>query len=163
MLRRYTADTLERIERFDAVRGDATVAALHANALHAPLPRVDGVITSPPYVGLIDYHEQHTYAYQLLGLVDRREEEIGPAAGCSSRAAQQRYQGDIAQVFRRLATAMPRGSRIVVVANDRARLYDEIAALAGVDVEGVVTRHVDRRTGMRGGTFSESVFVWRTR
>ena len=29
--------------------------------------------------GLIDYHEQHRYAYELLGLDDRRELELGPA------------------------------------------------------------------------------------
>ena len=40
----------------------------------------DGVITSPPYPGLIDYHEQHRYASELLDLHDRRDEEIGPAA-----------------------------------------------------------------------------------
>ena len=28
----------------------------------------DAVLTSPPYPGLIDYHEQHRYAYELLGL-----------------------------------------------------------------------------------------------
>jgi hypothetical protein len=33
----------------------------------------DGVLTSPPYPGLIDYHKQHRYAYELLGLDDRRE------------------------------------------------------------------------------------------
>ena len=30
--------------------------------------------------GLIDYHEQHRYAYELLGLDDRRELEVGAAA-----------------------------------------------------------------------------------
>ena len=30
----------------------------------------DAVVTSPPYPGLIDYHEQHRYAYELLGLDD---------------------------------------------------------------------------------------------
>ena len=39
-----------------------------------------GVVTSPPYPGLIDYHEQHRYAYELLGLDDRRELELGAAA-----------------------------------------------------------------------------------
>ncbi len=160
-LRRYTIDTLERIAQFDAVRSEATVAVHHANVLHAPLAPVDGVITSPPYVGLIDYHEQHAYAYELLGLQDRRDEEIGPAAGGSSQTARRRYQEEMAKVFRRIAEVMPRGGRMIVVANDRAGLYGEIAALAGVDVEGVVTRHVDRRTGMRGSTFYESVFVWR--
>ena len=42
--------------------------------------RYDGVLTSPPYPGLIDYHEQHRYAYELLGLDDRRELEVGAAA-----------------------------------------------------------------------------------
>lgn len=162
-LGRYTVDTLERVEEFAAVRSDATVTIHHDNVLHAPLPPVDGVITSPPYVGLIDYHEQHTYAYQLLGLQDRREEEIGPAVGGSSQTAKRRYQEEIAKVFRRIAEVMPSGGRMIVVANDRANLYDEIATLAGVDVEGIVTRHVDRRTGMRGSKFYESVFIWRTR
>ena len=40
----------------------------------------DAVVTSPPYPGLIDYHEQHRYAYELLGLDDRRELELGAAA-----------------------------------------------------------------------------------
>ena len=34
--------------------------------------RFDAILTSPPYPGLIDYHEQHRYAYELLGLDDRR-------------------------------------------------------------------------------------------
>jgi hypothetical protein len=149
-LRRYTVDTLKRIEEFAAVRGAATVAVHHANILHAPHQPVDGVITSPPYVGLTDYHEQHAYAYELLGLENRRTEEIGPASGGSGQAAKRRYQEEIAAVFRRVAEVMPRGQRMIVVANDRADLYGEIATLAGVEVEGVVTRHVDRRTGMPG-------------
>ena len=50
---------------------------LHADARDAELPSADGVVTSPPYPGLIDYHEQHRYAYELLGLDDRRELEVG--------------------------------------------------------------------------------------
>ena len=29
--------------------------------------RIAGIFCSPPYVGQIDYHEQHAYAYDLLG------------------------------------------------------------------------------------------------
>jgi hypothetical protein len=90
-LRRYTIDTLARLEAFDAVRTDASVAVHHENVLRADLPPVDGVITSPPYVGLIDYHEQHRYAYELLGLEDRRVEEIGPATGGSSQSAKRSF------------------------------------------------------------------------
>ena len=61
---------------------------LHDDARTVRLPaRPDGVFTSPPYPGLIDYHEQHRYAYELLGLTDRRAEEIGAAAAGRGRDA----------------------------------------------------------------------------
>jgi hypothetical protein len=76
-LLRYTLDTLERIEAFAALRADGRAAAvLHGDArvidLGGPFA---GVITSPPYPGLIDYHEQHRYAYELLGVDERRDLE----------------------------------------------------------------------------------------
>jgi hypothetical protein len=122
---------------------------------------VDGVITSPPYVGLIDYHEQHAYGYHLLDLEDNREKEIGPAAKGSSRKAQQKYQKDIANVFKRTVLSLPSGGRIIVVAGDRNNLYAEIADQIGVEIEAVVQRHVNRRTGRRSSKFYESVFVWK--
>lgn len=161
-MKRYSADTLRRIEEFAARRTDAKTTIRHGDSREAVLPRVDGVITSPPYVGLIDYHEQHTYAYALLQMDDRRVDEIGPASGGSSKRARRRYVSDIATVFRRVAEGLPAGSPIIVVANDRAGLYGEIARRVGVDVEGVVHRHVNRRTGRRAGKFYESIFVWRT-
>ena len=160
-LRRYSLDTLRRLEEFSHRRTRAMVVVRHEDARRAEFPPIHGVITSPPYVGLIDYHEQHAYAYHLLGLVDRRDEEIGSAANGSSQAARQQYQRDIAEVFRRAAAAMPVGGRMVVVANDKANLYPEIADMVGVEVEGVIHRHVNRRTGRRSSEFYESVFIWR--
>ena len=40
--------------------------------------RIKGIFTSPPYVGLINYHEQHAYAYDLFGFKRLDELEIGP-------------------------------------------------------------------------------------
>lgn len=57
--------------------------------------------------------------------------------------------------------AMPAGAPLIVVANDRHDLYPQIATLIGVEVEGVVRRHVNRRTGMRSSEYYESVFVWK--
>ncbi|HZT53165.1 MAG TPA: DNA methyltransferase, partial [Gaiellaceae bacterium] len=67
-LRRYTLDTLVRIEAFARIRDpDRTATVVHGDAREAPLEGpFDGVLTSPPYPGLIDYHEQHRYAYELL-------------------------------------------------------------------------------------------------
>ena len=84
---RYCADGVRRVERFAALRSDANVQLVHGDSRLADLPPVDAVITSPPYVGLIDYHEQHRYAYELLGLADNRESEIGAAANGQSGAA----------------------------------------------------------------------------
>ena len=40
--------------------------------------KIAGIFCSPPYVGQIDYHEQHAYAYDLLGFKRKDELEIGP-------------------------------------------------------------------------------------
>ena len=59
---------------------------LHGDTRELDLPGpFDAVVTSPPYPGLIDYHEQHRYAYELLGLDDLREREIGAAASGTSK------------------------------------------------------------------------------
>jgi hypothetical protein len=160
-LERYSFDTLRRLEEFSTLRTNTFVDVHHANSLNAVFPPAHCVITSPPYVGLIDYHEQHAYAYHLLGLDDKRNEEIGPAANGSSEKAREKYQKDIAEVFRRLVNTMPQGGHLIVVAADRANLYSEMPNIIGVDVEGVVQRHVNRRTGRRSSEFYESVFVWR--
>jgi len=39
--------------------------------------KIKGIFSSPPYVGLIDYHEQHAYAYDLFGFDRKDELEIG--------------------------------------------------------------------------------------
>jgi hypothetical protein len=139
----------------------ARVCIRHIDSRYADIPAIDGVITSPPYVGLIDYHEQHTYGYRLLGLPDERENEIGPAVEGAGQAAREKYQHLIASVFRRAVQAMPSGGRLIVVAGDRRHLYPEIARKIGVEVEAVVQRHVNRRTGRRSTDFYESVFIWR--
>jgi DNA modification methylase len=160
-INRYSLDTIHRLEEFAGRRTNATVAVHHADSSRADFPPIDGVITSPPYVGLIDYHQQHNYAYHLLKLEDRREEEIGPASRGASQRACKQYQADIAAVFRRAAEAMPIGGRMIVVAADRADLYGGIAEMVGVEVEQIIQRHVNRRTGRRASEFYESVFIWR--
>lgn len=160
-LRRYSIDTLQRLEEFTDIRTGAEVNVYHVDSRKANIPSIDGVITSPPYVGLIDYHEQHAYSYHLLGLKDEREFEIGSASNGSSLKAQEEYQKDIAKVFKHITPSLKYGGYLVVIANDKANLYDKIAELAGLEVEGIVKRHVNRRTGRRRNQFYESVFIWR--
>ena len=160
-IQRYSYDTFRRIKEFSTKRTQAYVHIEHTDSRNADIPLIDGVITSPPYVGLIDYHEQHVYAYHLLGLQDNRCQEIGPAANGSSVKAKERYQKDIADVFRNALSAMKRGGYMIIVAGDRYGLYHEIAANIGVEVEGILNRHVNRRTGRRSSEFYESIFIWR--
>ena len=160
-IERYSLDTIKRVQGFSLVRTDAPVEIIHADSRKASIPPIDGIVTSPPYVGLIDYHDQHAYAYHLLGLDVRSKEEIGPASNGSSVKAQEKYQEDIAQVFHHAADSMPVGGRMIVIAGDKANLYGKIAEMVGVEVENVVLRHVNRRTGRRSNEFYESVFIWR--
>jgi DNA modification methylase len=160
-LHRYSLDTIKRVTEFASIRTDATIDVYHEDCRYTDFPPVHGVITSPPYVGLIDYHEQHAYAYHLLGLEDKREKEIGPAANGKSKNAQQKYQDDIAEVFRRIIESMHPKGRLIVVANDSNNLYGNIADSLDVTVENIIQRHVNRRTGRRSTEFYESIFIWR--
>ncbi|MCE2462871.1 MAG: class I SAM-dependent methyltransferase, partial [Dehalococcoidia bacterium] len=56
-LTRYSHDTIKRIREFSAVRTGAEVDVVCADSRHIEFPECDLVLTSPPYVGLIDYHE----------------------------------------------------------------------------------------------------------
>ncbi|HZC29343.1 MAG TPA: hypothetical protein VE269_06350, partial [Gaiellaceae bacterium] len=162
-LTRYTLDTLGRVKAFAKLRARGRAATvIHADSREEPYARrFDGVITSPPYPGLIDYHEQHRYAYELLGLDDRRELELGAGAQGTSRAAIAAYCDGIAATLANAAGALRRRAPVVIVVNDRRELYPEILASAGLRLEERLRRHVNRRTGRRAGEFFEDVLVAR--
>jgi hypothetical protein len=161
-LRRYTVDTLARLKEFARVRKQRSVAVLHGDAREVELPGpFDAVVTSPPYPGLIDYHEQHRYAYELLGLDDLRSREIGAAEQGTSKAAIAAYVDGIAGVFAACRGALKPRGRVVIVVNDRRDLYPEILERAGLRLEQRYQRHVNRRTGRRAGEYFEDVLVAR--
>jgi hypothetical protein len=159
-LRRYALDTVVRVKEFARVRARGHQAVvLHGDARELDFGgRFDGVVTSPPYPGLIDYHEQHRYAYELLGLEECRELELGKG---TSRAALAAYVEGIAAVLANVRGALRRGAPVVIVINDRRELYPEILERAGLRLEERYRRHVNRRTGRRAGEFFEDVLVAR--
>jgi hypothetical protein len=162
-LRRYTLDTLTRIKAFARVRAPACEAdVFHADAAEADLDgEFDGILTSPPYPGLIDYHEQHRYAYQLLGLEDLRALELGAAAAGTSRRALDAYCDGIVRVLRNVVRPLRPGAPVLIVVNDRRDLYPEILERAELVLDERLRRHVNRRTGRRAGEFYEDVLVTR--
>ena len=162
-LRRYAIDTLRRVKEFSRVRSrDREALVIHGDAREATLDgRFDGVVTSPPYPGLIDYHEQHRYAYELLGLEDLRGLELGAGAEGTGGAALRRYVEGIAAVLGHARQALRARAPVVIVVNDRRNLYPQILERAGLRLEERLRRHVNRRTGRRAGEFFEDVLIAR--
>jgi DNA methylase len=162
-LRRYALDTLARIKEFSRVRARGREAVvIHGDSREVELGGpFDGLITSPPYPGLIDYHEQHRYAYELLGLADLRSLELGSGEQGTSVSALAAYVEGISAVLARAKTALHAGAPVVIVVNDRRNLYPGILERAGLRLEERLRRHVNRRTGRRAGEFYEDVLVAR--
>ena len=159
-LRRYTLDTLTRLKEFGRVRSRRSAGVLHGDARELDLGApYDAVVTSPPYPGLIDYHEQHRYAYELLGLDEHRGVELGRPARGTGRAALQEYVDGIADVLRNVRETLKLGAPVCVVVNDKRGLYPEILSRAGLRLEDRLERHVNRRTGRRAGEYFESILV----
>ena len=160
--RRYSRDTLSRIEEFGKLRSDAEATILEGDARRPPIPegtRLDGVFTSPPYVGMIDYHEQHRYAYELFPDLERRDSlEIGPMSLGKSKKAKRAYQDDMATVLGAIVPFLKPEGKVFVVANDRHDLYPAIGEAAGLRLLDTFHRPVPMRTERDSATYFESIF-----
>jgi DNA methylase len=161
-LRRYTLDTARRVRAFQALRGDVRVAVHHADARVLDWGEtLDGLLTSPPYPGRIDYHEQHRYAFELLELEPWSNAEIGAPARGLSRAAVADYVEDMVAVFGTARGHLRAGAPVIVVVDDPRGLFPTILERAGLELIQRRVRHVNRRTGRRGGEFFEQVLLAR--
>jgi len=160
-LLRYTLDTLDRLETFAAARGpEAHASVRHGDARELDLGGpFDGVVTSPPYPGLIDYHEQHRYAYELLGLNEHRGSELGRPARGVGRQAIEAYVDGVSAVLANAREHLAPEAPVCIVVNDRRDLYPEILRRAGLRLDDRLERHVNRRTGRRAGEYFESILV----
>ena len=158
-LSRYTVDTLNRVKEFSKLKTKSKVIVNHADSREVELPKgIDMVFTSPPYIGLIDYHEQHRYAYELLGLKNNEVREIGPAKNGQSQQAKSDYIMGINDVLLHTRDYMAKNALALIVVNDKYKLYNPTDV--GFKEIGRVERHVNRRTGRREGEFYESILIW---
>lgn len=140
---RYAADTVKRLAEFDRLRtgtqqiclnGDSTEIDIFTelekqNKPLAELARkqkIRGIFSSPPYVGLIDYHEQHAYAYDLFGFERKDELEIGSMKKRQSKAAQQDYANGISNVLNNCKKFLTEDFDIFLVANDKYNFYPHL-------------------------------------
>ena len=165
----YSMDTVRRLETFDKLRSDKSVTVIQGDSQKVNLfkklektpvtsRRIDGIFTSPPYVGQIDYHDQHIYAYELFGFPRNDDLEIGPQKAGKSKQAQEDYIEGISAVFRNVKKYLKDGAKIFIVANDRLKLYPEIATRSGLKIIKEFHRAVTKRTEQGDNPYQETIF-----
>ena len=120
--------------------------------------KIKGIFSSPPYVGIIDYHEQHAYAYDLFGLPRHDDLEIGPLFKGQKLEAQLSYIDGIAAVLNNCKRFLVEDYDIFLVANDKYNLYPRIAAAAGMKIVEQIKRPVLNRTERDKGAYCEIIF-----
>ncbi len=160
-LTRYSMDTVKRINEFAQIRTDAKVLVLQGDSRTVELPddlKFDGIFTSPPYVGMIDYHEQHRYAYELFHIPRQDEQEIGPASRGQSKAAQERYLKEIVNVFANVSHWLKPKANIFIVVNDKFQLYPKITRALCWEIVDVFHRPVLMRTERDNAQYFESIY-----
>ncbi|MGB3976835.1 MAG: DNA methyltransferase [bacterium] len=173
---RYSTDTLVRLRQFDRLRSDTYHICLTGDSRqldilsevrkHIPKfadliekVKIKGVFTSPPYVGLIDYHEQHAYSYELFGFERKDEKEIGPLSAGQNKEARDAYSIGIAETLKNCRKYLQEDFDIFLVANDKYDLYPEIADMAKMKIVNRFERPVLCRVEKdRSNAYSETIF-----
>ena len=172
---RYTKDTIKRLAQFDNLRTNTNQICLTGDSrtidiiseLEKRLPdfantvkekKIDGIFSSPPYVGLIDYHEQHAYSYDLFGFERKDELEIGPLFKGQGREARESYAKGIAEVLLNSKKYLKDDYDVFLVANDKYGLYPKIAELAGMKIVNQYKRPVLNRVEKDRNAYAEIIF-----
>lgn len=171
----YSKDTVQRLAEFDRLRtqtfqlclsGDSRdiniVSELEKkNPAFAELVRtqkIRGIFSSPPYVGLINYHEQHAYAYDLFGFERNDDSEIGALYKGQGREARDSYIQGISDVLNNCKRFLAEDYDVFLVANDKYNMYPTIAEKAGMRIVNQFKRPVLNRTEKDKGAYSEIIF-----
>lgn len=171
----YSKDTINRLFQFEKLRTDTYQYCLTGdsrnidilNELEKVNPafskivkknKIRGIFSSPPYVGLIDYHEQHAYAYDLFGFKRQDNLEIGPLFKGQGREAKDSYIKGITEVLNNSKKYLVEDYDIFLVANDKYNMYPIIAEYAGMKIVNQYKRPVLNRTEKDKNAYSEIIF-----
>lgn len=162
-LKRYCKDVVNRIEEFQQIKQDVYTKPLHGDSRKFDFSKmkINDVFTSPPYIGLLDYHEQHRYAYELLGLQDNSNLEIGKKSEGSSKSAISNYMTNITKTIKNITESSfdRKNGVFIIVVNDKLGLYDDIISDAGMVIKKRFCRNVNRRSGRRATSFNEDIII----
>ena len=175
MFNRYALDTLSLIREFENLRKPVRYSVIVGDSRTVNIfdkvekqnpefykilkkQKVAGIFCSPPYVGQIDYHEQHAYAYDLLGFKRKDDLEIGPLYKGQGLEARQSYVQGIIDVLNNCKQYLKDNFDIFLVANDKYNLYPEIAEKSGMKIVNQFRRPVLNRTERDRNPYSEIIF-----
>lgn len=174
-LNRYANDTIKRLMEYKSLRKDSYFSLIPEDSRTVDIfsevekqnkdfcnilknQKISGIFTSPPYVGQIDYHEQHAYAYDLFDLKRKDELEIGPLFKGQGKEARESYVKGISEVLLNCRKYMVQNFNIFLVANDKHGLYPEIVKKAGMYIFNKHKRPVLNRTERDKNPYSEIIF-----
>jgi hypothetical protein len=171
----YSKDTVSRLLQFDKLRSNTFQLCLTGDSRNMDIfgqvkmrnagfgellerQKIKGIFSSPPYVGLIDYHEQHAYAYDLFGFERNDELEIGPLFKGQTKEAQISYIKGISDVLNNCKRFLADDYSVFLVANDKYNMYPTIAENAGMSIVNRFRRPVLNRTEKDKTAYSETIF-----
>ena len=177
---RYTYDTINRLNDFSKLKKNIFSEVIHADSREVNLfeeikkqnpefykillnKKIDGIFTSPPYVGQIDYHEQHAYAYELFDIPRKDDKEIGPLFNGQGQKAKDEYIEGISKVFINIGRFVKENGDFFIVANDKYNLYPMIAEKSGLKIIEQFKRPVLNRTERDRQPYAEIIFHMRKR
>ena len=172
---RYSKDTVKRLQEFEKLRTNSYQVCLQGDARNINIfsaletknpefaklvkkQKIKGIFSSPPYVGLIDYHEQHAYAYDLFGFKRNDELEIGPLYKGQGREARNSYIDGIVKVLNNSKQYLQDDYDIFLVANDKYNMYPTIAEKSGMKIVNQYKRPVLNRTEKNKSAYAEIIF-----
>ncbi len=172
---RYAIDTLYRLNIFAGLKTNSYYAMLPADSRDVDIfqevkernqkfyeilktKKINGIFSSPPYVGQIDYHEQHAYAYDLFGFERRDEQEIGPLYKGKGAEARMSYVVGITKVLLNCRNFLVDDFNVFLVANDTYHLYPTIAEKSGMKIVNQFRRPVLNRTERDKSPYAEIIF-----
>jgi len=172
---RYSKNTIERLTQFDKLRTDTHQVCLTGDSRTTNIVKeleendqflarlikdqgIKGIFSSPPYVGLIDYHDQHAYAYDLFHFERKDQLEIGPLSGGQGADARESYIRAISEVLNNCIKYLANDYDVFLVANDKYDLYPLIAEKANMQIVNRHKRPVLNRTERDKGAYSETIF-----
>lgn len=177
---RYAEDTLCRLKTFAKLRTNSYFTVIPADSRTVDIfketeernkklydvlkkQKIKGIFSSPPYVGQIDYHEQHAYAYDLFNFKRQDDLEIGPLYKGQGAEARISYIEGISSVLSNCRRFLTDGFEIFLVANDKFNLYPVIAEKAGLKIVNQFKRPVLNRTERDKAPYSEIIFHLRNK